>query len=343
MTAALLALALAATLPTGTARWRAELAGHPVGVAELSIACRGTACEVRYRARLRLPAESGGMVTDSGVELEVDRFGRYQGGRVRVRRAGAEREGAGVLGAVPASLVEVVLAAEATPDGAPTCVPWFEEAPQLRFPKERGSAGGEGPEGRRACARRSGAAVVVDLGAGPVSIVPAPDRFPAEVVVAGRFRYVRDAAAEVPREAPRLAGARVRGPADPRRARAFCDVPVDGAPVAPPDADVAELPPPAARGESCREKSNAWLAAARRRGFEGRTAVGVAWDGQGFVWHAWAEVQVGGVWLPVDPAFGQLPARGPRFTVGRYAEADAAARDAAGARILGCWGVGGVE
>jgi transglutaminase-like putative cysteine protease len=69
----------------------------------------------------------------------------------------------------------------------------------------------------------------------------------------------------------------------------------------------------------------------------------VAWDGAAFVWHAWAEVRSAGTWVPVDPSFGQLPARGPRFTVGRFGPDDLRTRDEAGARILACWGTARVE
>ena len=69
----------------------------------------------------------------------------------------------------------------------------------------------------------------------------------------------------------------------------------------------------------------------------------MAWDGGSFVWHEWAEVRSGGTWVPVDPAFGQLPARGPRFTIGRIDDADLDARDRAGARIIACWGRSRVE
>ncbi len=85
------------------------------------------------------------------------------------------------------------------------------------------------------------------------------------------------------------------------------------------------------------------MAEAGRRGLEARTAVGVAHDGEGFVWHAWAEVRGADGWTAVDPAFGEAPARGPRFTLGRYAPGDAAARAEAGRRILACWGRGRVE
>lgn len=326
MTAALLALALAADLPQGAVRWRAELAGVHVGVAELSVSCRGDRCSVRYRSRLRLPAESGGAVSDSTVEVETDRAGRHRGGALRVTQGGATRTPRGAPDAVPAALAELVLAAETAAGGAITCVPFFdEEQPQAL---------------RRACARREGDRLAADLGGVPASILPGADGFPAEVVVARRFRFVRDAAAGVPRAAPRLSGTRIPGPADPRDARSFCGVPLDPAP----DARLAaSLPAPRARGASCREKTAAWLAAARARGLEGRAAVGAAWDGRSFVWHAWAEVRAGEAWIPVDPSFGERPARGPRFTLARYADGDRAARDAAGERILGCWGSAAVE
>jgi transglutaminase-like putative cysteine protease len=98
------------------------------------------------------------------------------------------------------------------------------------------------------------------------------------------------------------------------------------------------LPAPAAPGPSCRERTAAWLAKARAAGLRGRTAVGVAFDGGGFVWHAWAEARVGGRWVPVDPSFRQAPARGPRFTLATWEEGDDAGRAAAGHRILACWG-----
>jgi hypothetical protein len=326
VTSGLLALALAAALPSGSARVRAELAGTAVGTVDLSVACGPTRCDVRYRSRLRLPAESGGGVTDASVEVEVDRAGRYRGGALRFRRDGAARGGGGPEGAVPAALVEVVLAVEAPADGAEVCVPFFDE---------------ERPALRRACARRDrDGTLAADEGGVPVRIVPGADGLPHEVVVAGRFRYVRDAAAVLPRDPPRLAGTRIPGPADPAAARVFCGVPPDPVPDA---ARAQALPPPVAAGASCREKTAAWLAAARARGLDGRTAVGAAWDGRAFVWHAWPEVRVGDAWIPVDPSFGQRPARGPRFTVARYGDHDPAARDAAGGRILGCWGAGVVE
>jgi hypothetical protein len=323
---ALVAGAALAALPQGTARYRAELGGIHVGLAEVRISCAGTTCEVRWSSRLRLPAEAGGGVAEAGVDVEVDPDGRYRGGALRVRRAGVTHALPGVKDAVPASIVEVALVAEAGGGGGERCLPFFDE---------------ERPSRRSACARREGGALVADVGGVAARIAPGADGFPREVVVEGRFRYVRDGSARVPASAPRLAGTRVPGPADPRTARRFCGVDVDAVPAA---ADVSGLPPPRAEGESCRERTEAWLAAARLRGVEGRTAVGVAWDGRRFVWHAWAEARAGGgVWIPVDPSFGERPARGPRFTLARFAAGDGPARDAAGARILACWGSASVE
>lgn len=328
MTGALLALALAAregALPTGAVRWRAELGGVPVGVAELVVACTARSCTARWTSRLRLPLESGGGLSEAAVDVDVDRGGRFRGGALRVRRGGASRAAEGVVGAVPSALVEVALAAAPPPPGAAACLDFFEE---------------ERPERRRACAWREGAGLAADVGGVPVRIVEGPEGLPAEIAVGRRFRYVRDPGAEVPSAPPLLAGTRVPGPADPDGARSFCGVPRDPAPAAP---GGAPLPPPRAEGESCRDRTAAWLAEARARGLEGRTAVGAAFDGTGFVWHAWAEVRVGSGWLPVDPSFGESPARGPRFTVARFAEGDAAAREAAGVRIMGCWGSAQVE
>jgi hypothetical protein len=322
--AALLAAVLG-VLPEGSARFRAELGGEPVGVVELAVRCSGAACTVAYASRLRLPAEAGGAVERREVEVVVDRAGRWRGGPLRAERGGAPSAAPGVAGAIPAAALEVVLAAEAA-EGE-RCLPFFDEE--------------DGAEAR-ACVRADGPGrAVADVNGTGATIVAGADGLPDVVEVAGRFRFVRDARAQVPGRAPRLAGTRVAGPADPSRARAFCGV---GRDPDPPPTD-APLPPPRAAGESCREKTASWLAAARARGLEGRTAVGVAWDGAAFVWHAWAEVRAGEAWIPVDPSFGELPALGPRFTLGRFGpgKAGARARNQAGARLIACWGRGRVE
>jgi hypothetical protein len=321
---AALAAFVVAALPQGAARYRAELGGEPVGFAELRVACSGAACAVAYEARLRLPAESGGGVARSRVEVDVDRSGRFRGGRLRAGRGDAVLAREGVPGAIPAAILEVILAAEAEGAGGRRCVPSFEE---------------EARSATTACAREERGRVVADVGGVRETIVRGRDGFPDEVRVEGRFRFVRDAAATVPGRPPRLAGTRVPGPEDPAAARRFCGVPLDRAPPPAP----ARVPPPQAPGESCREKTAAYLDVARARGLMGRTAVGVAWDGAAFVWHAWAEVRADGVWIPVDPSFGELPARGPRFTVGRWSPDDPRARSAAGAEVIACWGSARVE
>lgn len=326
MTAALLAAALAAALPAGTARWRFELGGEHVGAVALSIRCRGEACRATWTSERRPPAEAGARRSTRRVEVEVDRAGRWRGGALRVTEDGAPVRAGGVAGAVPASLAEVVLSAAAT-EGAPgpaaardVCLDVFHET--------TGETG-------RACARPEGDVLAASVLGISETIAPAPDGFPAAVEVAAQgARFLRDAAATAPRDPPRLHGSVVPGPADPARAATFCGVPRDAEPAA---AGLGPVPAPRAEGRSCREKTAAWLARAARAGLEGRTAVGVAWDGRSFVWHAWAEVRLAGRWVPVDPSFGELPARGPRFTLATWPEGDRAARLRAGERILACW------
>jgi hypothetical protein len=322
--AALAAVALAA-LPAASARYRVELAGAHVGVAELDVRCGGDGCVARWSTDLVLPEAAGGGRVARRTRVEVDREGRLAGA-VTIDAGGHAVRAAAVMGAVPAALAEAALLAGLRAGaGAPVCLAVFDE--------ESGAAG-------RACARADGAGVVAEVLGVEERIVAAPDGLPAEVSIpAQRARYVREARAALPR-APVPLDVRVPGPADPRVARRFCGVRRDAAPA---PLLPARLPPPSAPGASCREKAAAWVRAAAARGLDGRIAVGVAHDGAGFVWHAWAEVRDGEAWLPVDPAFRQAPARGPRFTLARYRLDDAAARDAAGRRILACWGAAEVE
>jgi hypothetical protein len=174
------------------------------------------------------------------------------------------------------------------------------------------------------------------VGREPERIRSTPGGFAAEIQLPGqRVSFPLDAGAELPAEPPRLFGTAVAGPEDARDAQAFCGVARDPEPA--PGA-AAGLPAPSAPGPTCREQTAAWLERGRLAGLRGRTAVGVAWDGGGFVWHAWAEAQVGGRWVPVDPAFRQAPARGPRFTMATWAAGDEVGRAEAGRRILACWG-----
>ncbi|HET6345030.1 MAG TPA: transglutaminase-like domain-containing protein, partial [Myxococcota bacterium] len=61
-----------------------------------------------------------------------------------------------------------------------------------------------------------------------------------------------------------------------------------------------------ARGD-CTEHSILYVALARAVGIPARVAVGIAYwpPGDGFGWHAWAEIYVGGTWIAVDPTWNQ--------------------------------------
>jgi hypothetical protein len=306
---------LAAALPEGSASYRLELAGVAVGAATLAIRCSAAGCEAAWTTRLRLPEEAGGELAEGRVELEVDREGRSRGGEVRVRRDGSERAVTGVAGAVPAMIAPVVLL---SPGRAGGCLDVFEE--------ETGVAG-------TACGERSAAGVTATIQGEEMRIAGSPDGFPAAIDIAGqRARWMRAGEAEPPARAPPIAGVTV----DARPgASSFCGLAPDLAMTAPPE---GALPHPAGAGSSCRAITLDYLRRAARAGREGRVAVGVAWTGDAFAWHAWAEVREGETWIPVDPTFGQLPAVGPRFTVARYAPDDAAARLEAGRRVLECLG-----
>jgi transglutaminase-like putative cysteine protease len=60
------------------------------------------------------------------------------------------------------------------------------------------------------------------------------------------------------------------------------------------------------RGD-CTEFSVLFVALARAAHIPARVAVGVAYwpPGEGFGWHAWAEIYANGRWLSVDPTWGQ--------------------------------------
>ncbi|MEZ4272638.1 MAG: transglutaminase-like domain-containing protein [Myxococcota bacterium] len=60
------------------------------------------------------------------------------------------------------------------------------------------------------------------------------------------------------------------------------------------------------RGD-CTEHSILFVAMARAVGIPARVAVGIAYwpPGDGFGWHAWAEVQAGKSWFSVDPTWNQ--------------------------------------
>ena len=321
--ALLLAAALAAPgdLPEGAARYRVELSGEVVGVASLGAACAAPPglCTVTWEARLRLPAASGGALASRRVRAPVDRRGVLAGAPEVV--VDGRRPGAGDLraGAVPVSAAELVLSARGG-----GCVAAVDE--------ETGRSG-------QACARLEGRRLRGRILGVEEEWTVGEDGLPERVELPGqRARYVRDGAARVPASPPPLE-VRVAGPPEGAAAARFCGRPPD--PPAP-EGDLSGLPEPRPDGSSCRAQAEAYAALVRRAGRPARIALGVAHDGEGFVWHAWVEVRTGVGWIPVDPAFGQLPARGPRFTVARHA-GDPAGLAEAGRRILACWGRAAVE
>jgi len=320
--AGLLALAVAA-LPQGRADYRMELSGQHVGLVTLELRCAPEACQVRWLSRQRLPAEAGGGLLERRVELEVDGEGRALG-PARVTEGGVARAVAFPAGAVPALLLEPVLAGR------------LRESPESCLEAVDEQSGAP----LRACGRREAGRLRIDLGAELEWMKPGADGFADEVVLpAQRIRFVRDPRAALPARPPRLFEAEVAGPTRPEKGARFCGVRRDP----PPPTASASLPPPQAAGATCREQTAAWLERARAGGWRGRTAVGVAWSGAAWSWHAWAEVRIGEAWVAVDPAFHQAPARSARFTLATWEEGDEPARAEAGRRILGCWGRARVE
>jgi hypothetical protein len=319
-TALVAGLAVAAAeprLPQGEVRYRVEIAGAPVGFAQLSVSCSGPACALLWRSRLRLPAASGGALRTRRVKARVDRAGRL--GSLEVDVDGVRRSPPRRPGSVPLSAAELVLSARGG-----GCIEVLDE-----------ETGRSGP----ACARLEGGGMRMEILGTLEEVTPGEDGFPEAVdIEAQRTRFVRDGRADVPATAPPLE-VRVPGPAGGGTPRRFCGRPPD--PPAP-TVDVSSLPEPRPDGSSCRDQAQAYAALLRRRGIPARLALGVADDGSGFVWHAWVEARTDTGWVAVDPAFGQLPARGARFTVARH-RGDAAGAAEAGRRILACWGTGAVE
>jgi hypothetical protein len=298
-------------------RYRVELAGEHVGWARLALTCRTSRCDALWESSLRAPEEAGGAVLTRRIDIEAERGGPGRRVRVRAVADGRERRIEAGPGAIPASLAEVILASAG--EGERRCVGIRDE-----------ESGREG----RACARRSGAWLEGDVLGEPIRFRCAVGEAPAEVLVPGQgIRFLQDPGASLPRRAPRLFGTAVAPP----RAGRLCGVPRDGVPPPAP----LELPSVFPAGASCRERTSHYLEIAAKAGLRGSHAVGVAFDGHAYVWHEWAELLVRGRWIAVDPSFEQAPAEGPRFTVARFEDRDAAGRDEAGRRVLECWSAGG--
>ncbi|HTP50808.1 MAG TPA: transglutaminase-like domain-containing protein [Anaeromyxobacteraceae bacterium] len=78
----------------------------------------------------------------------------------------------------------------------------------------------------------------------------------------------------------------------------------------------------------CTEHALLFVALARAAGIPAREVYGLVYanygeGGAGLYWHAWAEVNVGDEWIPVDPTFGQDVADATHVTLGRGAKVDA--------------------
>jgi len=323
VTGLLLLLAVSGLPDSGARRYRMEIGGAPVGVAELAVRCNPAGCRARFETVTRIPEAAGGGRARRRVLVAADHLGVVR--EAQVGGDGDLRPAPGT-GAVASILAEVLLAGAR--DGERRCLDVVDE--------ETGRTGA-------ACATRRGAWLEGEVLREPVRFRPGPDGLPDEVVLTAQdTRFVADPAAAVPERAPRMLGAVVGAPrgAEEERALRFCGVRREE--------DDPEPPPPGIPRNfpeegSCREKTAQWLARAREFGLAGRHAVGVAWDGRDFVWHEWAELNVGGRWVAVDPSFRQVPAQGPRFTLARFADGDEAARAAAGRRVLSCWGKARVQ
>jgi hypothetical protein len=326
VTALALALALLALPADASRRYRWEMAGEPVGWASLSVRCAGARCRARFESASLRPEAAGGGAAARRIEAETDPGGLLLGAwwADGGEHGGHHRDAAGRR--VAAMLAEALLAG--AEEGERRCLEIEDE--------ESGEAG-------TACATRRGAWLEGTVRGEPLRVRAAAGRLPDEVILPEQgSRFVADPAAALPPRAPRLFGVRVAAAAgvDGEGDLGFCGLAPEPADPEPPPRGLPLDFPAAA---SCREATARWLEAAAERGLQGRHAVGVAFDGGGFVWHEWAEVRAGGRWVAVDPAFRQVPALGVRFAVARYAPGDAAARAEAGRRVLACWGRARVE
>jgi hypothetical protein len=326
LTSALLALALFTLPARAEALYRVEIGGEWVGWARLALRCDGDGdrCRLEWESGLRAPEEAGGGVVSRRIEADTSRQGDARAVRVRAEADGQVRRSEQGAGPPPAGLAELLLSSAV--EG------------ELRCQRVRDE--GSGREGD-ACARRQGPWLEGAVLGEPVRFRAHAGALPEEVdLPAQGVRFISAEAVSLPQRAPRLHGALVPAAEGAlRRPRRFCGVGRDPAPSAAPP-DVPRVYPP---GATCRERTTRYLALAAGAGIAGRHAVGVAHDGAAFVWHEWAELLVRGRWIPVDPAFEQAPAEGPRFTLGRWRDGVEAERQGAGRSVLACWGRAAVE
>ncbi|NPB04401.1 MAG: transglutaminase domain-containing protein [Thermotogae bacterium] len=65
----------------------------------------------------------------------------------------------------------------------------------------------------------------------------------------------------------------------------------------------------------CNEHATLYAALARAAGIPTDIVVGLVYQGDGFYYHAWNVSWIGGQWVPVDPVYGEFPARPYRITL----------------------------
>jgi hypothetical protein len=87
------------------------------------------------------------------------------------------------------------------------------------------------------------------------------------------------------------------------------------------------------RAGNCQSHARLYASLARAAGIPTRFVSGLVFaDGKGFLYHSWAESLVDGLWLPVDPTFGEIPANATHI---KLAEGDAPDDMAPMAAIIG--------
>lgn len=62
------------------------------------------------------------------------------------------------------------------------------------------------------------------------------------------------------------------------------------------------------RSGNCQSHARLYTALARAAAIPTRFVSGLVYQGEGFLYHSWAESYLSGSWLPIDPTFGEIPA-----------------------------------
>ncbi len=61
------------------------------------------------------------------------------------------------------------------------------------------------------------------------------------------------------------------------------------------------------RNGNCQSHARLYASLARAAGIPTRFVSGIVYQGNGFLYHSWAESYLGGMWVPIDPTFGEMP------------------------------------